>query len=126
MDTAVQPKPAADITVWGIFLMVGGNTASVIAAYYGFLETISSGPFSSGGEGYGVFIFMTSAVGLTGFIMMLVGVHRFISRTDPKPSEVSEAEDQAALLRRLNSVDKPRNTSAPVQESGASEGSTGN
>ncbi|GAB3519005.1 hypothetical protein [Arthrobacter monumenti] len=104
-----QLKPAAGITVWGIVLMVGGNTISVFAAYMGFMSMLTAGPFSSGGDGSSGGVFFGAVVSLIGFIMMLVGIHRFISRTDPKPVQPTEAE-QAERLNRVDNEQNPDGT----------------
>lgn len=70
-----QNKPAADLLVWGLVMWLANPIA--ILCFIGAANSYSnSGPLTFG--------FIFAFVGLLGFIMLMVGLHRLISRGDPK------------------------------------------
>lgn len=87
-------KPAADITAWGLALLVIGQA---VAAFPGFAL---AGPSSSSAWGgmdpflmIGV-MFVGASVGLIGLVMVLMGIHRIISRNDPPPLPAYDPQKQ--------------------------------
>lgn len=87
-------KPAADITIWGIALLVVGQA---VAAFPGFAGSgPSAGPGWAGMDPFlmiGV-MFIGGSLMLAGLIMLLMGIHRIISRNDPPPLPSYDPERQ--------------------------------
>lgn len=87
-------KPAADVTVWGLALLLVGQA---VAAFPGFALAGSSTSPAWGGMDPFLMIgamFFGACVGLAGLVMVLMGVHRIISRNDPPPLPSYDPERQ--------------------------------
>lgn len=87
-------KPAADITVWGIVLLLAGQSLAAIPTFAG--GGLSAGWGWAGMDPFLMIgtMFIGAALMLAGLIMLLMGVHRIISRNDPPPLPLYDPEKQ--------------------------------
>ncbi|POH73021.1 hypothetical protein [Arthrobacter glacialis] len=80
-----MPK-SADLTVWGILLLVIGFLVSTFGWAYEITESSSYSGSDGGGAVWGIIGLLT---GLTGLIMTLVGIHRALTKIDSLPSPLN-------------------------------------
>lgn len=80
-------KPAAQIMVWGVLLLIGGGAMSGYLSSMAIAEEISSAmsPFGvSDADSYFGGAALFGLASLLGFILMLVGISRMVSRIDQR------------------------------------------
>lgn len=90
-----MPK-SADLTVWGILLLVIGSLVSTLGWAYEIAESSSYFGSDGGGIIWGIMGLLT---GLAGLIMTLVGIHRALAKIDSIPSAQNQVknDDQESL-----------------------------